>query len=69
LFEGKKRAVIASEMQLASGEPMSEDTVRVYIDRLYRKADVHSLTDFALRITRIVFSLREAGSNSSASQP
>lgn len=47
LFEGRSRSRIARKLRI------SAETVRVYIDRLYRKLRVASNVGFVLRIVRV----------------
>lgn len=53
IFEGKTRDQIARRMTCAPG------TVRVYIDRLFLKLDVHDRLGMALRVMRVYLGLNE----------
>jgi DNA-binding NarL/FixJ family response regulator len=53
LLEGCTRDQIGSRLRKPSGECISPGTVRVYIDRLYRKARVDDRTALVLRVVRI----------------
>lgn len=52
VFEGKSRSQIARELSC------SPETVRVYIDRLFEKLNVHDRVELVLRIVRVHFTKR-----------
>lgn len=53
LFEGCTRDQIGCQLRKPSGDCIRPGTVRVYIDRLYKKARVDDRTALALRVVRI----------------
>lgn len=53
LFEGGSRSRIARKLKL------SAETVRVYIDRLYRKTRVSGNVGFVLRVVRLYLALNQ----------
>ena len=53
LVEGCTRDQIGARLRKPTGECVSPGTVRVYIDRLYKKAHVDDRTALALRVVRI----------------
>lgn len=61
LFEGQKREAIACHLCKADGSHLSPETVRVYIDRLFKKARVSDRVGFVLRIVRVHHKLSEHG--------
>jgi ATP/maltotriose-dependent transcriptional regulator MalT len=53
LAKGIKRQAIGQHLHKADGSCVSADTVRVYIDRVFRKARVENLQGLTLRLARV----------------
>lgn len=53
LLEGLTRAQIAAILRKDNGGLLSAETVRVYVDRIFRKAHVQDRLGLALRLVRI----------------
>mgnify|MGYP000271224418 CR=1 FL=1 len=53
LFEGMSREQIALTLRKADGTCLSPETVRVYIDRLWRKLNVSDHMQLAIRLLRV----------------
>ncbi len=53
LFEGMSREQIALTLRKADGSCLSPETVRVYIDRLWRKLNVSNHMQLAIRLLRV----------------
>lgn len=53
LMEGHSRAAIARRIHKPDGSQLSSETVRVYIERVFKKAKVHNKCELALRLIRI----------------
>jgi DNA-binding CsgD family transcriptional regulator len=60
LIKGVSRQAIAHYLHKADGSCISADTVRVYIDRVFRKARVTDRLELALRLARVYLMLRLA---------
>jgi DNA-binding NarL/FixJ family response regulator len=58
LIKGVSRQAIAHYLHKADGTCISADTVRVYIDRVFRKARVTDRVSLALRLARVYLMLR-----------
>ena len=52
LFEGGTRDSIAFQLRKADGSSLSSETVRVYVERLFRKLAVTDIVGMTLRIVR-----------------
>jgi ATP/maltotriose-dependent transcriptional regulator MalT len=61
LARGVSRQGIASHLHKADGSCLSADTVRVYIDRVFRKARVTDRVSLTMRLARVYVLLRGAG--------
>lgn len=59
LIKGVSRQAIAHYLHKADGSCISADTVRVYIDRVFRKARVTDRLALALRLARVYLMLRD----------
>ena len=53
LVEGLSRQAIAASLHKADGSSVSSQTVRVYIDRIFQKAQVHDRMGLVLRLARV----------------
>ena len=53
IIEGRTRTEIATILRKRNGDLLSEETVRVYVDRIFRKAYVPDRLGLALRLVRI----------------
>ncbi|HZL88763.1 MAG TPA: LuxR C-terminal-related transcriptional regulator [Pirellulaceae bacterium] len=61
LIKGVSRQAIAHYLHKADGSCISAETVRVYIDRVFRKARVTDRLALALRLARVYLMLRKRG--------
>src|SRR5262245_23730743 len=61
LIKGVSRQAIAHYLRKADGSCISAQTVRVYIDRVFRKARVTDRLALALRLARVYLMLRSSG--------
>lgn len=52
LFEGLNRQQIANQIVKEDGSSLSQETVRVYIDRLFDKLEVTTTAQMVLRVVR-----------------
>lgn len=53
ILEGRTRLEIGAILRKKNGKLLSAETVRVYVDRIFRKALVHDRLGLAMRLVRI----------------
>lgn len=64
LAQGVGRRAIGLSLRKADGSSVSAETVRVYIDRIYRKAHVVDLQGLIIRLARVYLLLHGIGGTS-----